>query len=194
MTHSLFLKCIVQFPLWPEPAGGMSHFLLWWGGVRVNMLQKIIYLWVRCVPEKIQSSQFHIRVLVSNYRHHQRITCTRSGVSSKILINHVSYPESEWHASSGSGSGFFCPGNEKSGEGVGEKRAHTAGCVTRGPDSSHHSCSTPTCRHAAGNAKGFSPAALRANFGKLLSHVLLQPERILSLSVNVCRVPQKNII
>lgn len=49
---------------------------------------------------------------------------------------------------------FFCSGNEKSREGVGENCAHSAGCVTRGPDSSHHSCSTPTYRHRAGNVKG----------------------------------------
>lgn len=28
----LFLKYIVPFPLWPEPAGGMSYILHWWRG------------------------------------------------------------------------------------------------------------------------------------------------------------------
>lgn len=50
--------------------------------------------------------------------------------------------------------------------GVGENCAHSAGSVTWGLGSSHHSCSTPTYRHTARNIKYARRATVRANFGK----------------------------
>lgn len=65
--------------------------------------------------------------------------------------------------------------SDKSNEGgVGESCTHSAGSVTRGPSSSCHSCSTPTCRHTARNTKYARGAGSNSKtLPKLFSHVLL---------------------